>query len=386
MTDKHANTAETQPATAPQAATQPAAPAAVAASEPEVLIRRQGRLGRITLNRPAAMNALTLTMVRAITPALAAFAEDPHIVAVALDGAGERGLCAGGDIRALYDAIVAGDRASPETFWREEYQLNSAIARFPKPYVAFMDGVVMGGGIGLSAHGHPRLVTETTMIAMPECGIGFFPDVGGTYLLSRAAGELGTHVALTAARLAAADAIAVGLADHFLPRARWPEVVTALAACATPDAVLPALRAFTTEPPDGPLATHRGWIDKVYAGDSVEHILKRLQTLDQPEAVRAAKAIAGNSPLAVKVTLAALRRGRAMAGLSECLEMEFALGVPLAFAGDFREGIRAAIVDKDRKPRWTSATLADVGPMQVREFFSQAGSHALGLPPTTPAS
>ena len=353
-------------------------------TEPEVLIRREGRLGRITLNRPQALNALTLDMVRIITPALAEFAADPGIVAVALDGAGHRGLCAGGDIRALYDAIVAGDRASPETFWREEYQLNAAIAAFPKPYVAFMDGVVMGGGIGLSAHGHPRLVTETTMIAMPECGIGFFPDVGGTYLLSRSPGELGTHVALTAARLGAADAIAVGLADYFLPRALWPEVIAALGRCASSDTVLPTLATFTTAPPAGPLAGHRHWIDQAYAGDSVEHITKRLAALEQPEAQRAAKALAGNSPLTVKVTLAALRRARDLPGLNECLEVEYAMSVPLAFAGDFQEGIRAAVVDKDRKPRWRHAALGDVGPMDVREFFKHAAGHALGLPPTPP--
>lgn len=352
------------------------------ATDPEVLIRREGRLGRITLNRPQAMNALTLGMVRAIMPALAEFTADDSIIAVALDGAGERGLCAGGDIRALYDAIDAGDRDSPATFWREEYQLNAAIAAFPKPYVAFMDGVVMGGGIGLSAHGHPRLVTETTMIAMPECNIGFFPDVGGTHLLSRPGSELGTHVALTSGRLGAADAITVGLADAFLPRASWPDVVDALTTCASSEAVMPTLARFTTKAPESPLASQRRWIDQAYAGDSVESILTRLHSLNEPEAQRAAKAIGGNSPLALKVTLEALRRGRKLPGLNECLEMEFAMGVPLAFAGDFREGIRAAIVDKDRKPRWQPPSLADVTADHVSAMFRGAAGHALGLPAT----
>ncbi len=346
----------------------------------ETIVRREGHLGRITLNRPDAMNALTLGMVRDLWAALTAWENDPAVAAVAVDGAGHRGLCAGGDIRALYDAVKAGDTEGPATFWREEYRLNALIARYSKPYIAFMDGVVMGGGVGVSAHGSHRIVTEKTMIAMPETSIGFFPDVGGTYLLAKAPGELGTHVALTSGRLSGADAIACGLADFYMEAARWPELVAALGASQGSDPKS-VLAQFTSPAPASELARARAWIDRCYAHDSVEAIIAALQAAPEPEAQKAANAIARNSPTALKVTLRALRADRAEARLEPCLDEEYRMALRLAFAPDFAEGVRAAVVDKDRKPKWQPAALAAVSPADIDHVFASLGDNELGLSP-----
>lgn len=351
-------------------------------SEPDVIIRKEGRIGRMTLNRPKAMNALTLDMVRLMAPALTAFANDPDIIAVVLDGAGERGLCAGGDIRALYDAIKSGEMSGPEIFWREEYYLNAQIARFPKPYVAFMDGVVMGGGVGVSAHGNVRIVTEKTMIAMPETSIGFFPDVGGTYLLAHSPGELGTHLALTSGRVHAADAILTGLADVHVASDRWPAMLAEFAKADTAEDVQAIVRNNASAPAEGKLAQARGWIDRCYAHDSVEAILAALRAAPEAEAQKAAETIAANSPTALKVTLHALRSDRAEARLEPCLDEEYRMALRLCVAGDFVEGIRAAVVDKDRKPKWKPARLEDVTHDDIAHIFESLGANELGLAKT----
>lgn len=351
----------------------------------ETIVRREGRIGRITLNRPDAMNALTLGMVRDMWKALNAWVGDREIIAVAVDGAGHRGLCAGGDIRALYDAVKAGDTESPAVFWREEYKLNALIARYPKPYVAFMDGVVMGGGVGISAHGSHRIVTEKTMIAMPETSIGFFPDVGGTYLLAKSPGELGTHVALTSGRLNAADAILTGLADTQIASSSWPALVAELTQVKSANEVgrtvagIIAKHVSAAEP--SKLAADRAWIDRCYRPDSVEAIIAALQAAPEPEANKAAATILKNSPTALKVTLRALRADRAEASLEPCLDEEYRMALRLAFGPDFAEGIRAAVVDKDRKPKWHPATLAEVGQVDIDHVFETLGANELGLAP-----
>jgi len=337
----------------------------------DVLLRREGGLGRIVLNRPRAINALTHGMVTAIDTALTEWAADDSVHAVVLTGAGERGLCAGGDIRGIHADIRAGGTASAD-FWRAEYLLNASIARYPKPYVAIMDGIVMGGGVGLSAHGGVRVVTERTALAMPEVGIGLVPDVGGTYLLSRAPGELGTHLALTASVVGAGDAVACGLADHFVPAEHLADFVDALA-----EGVDDAVRAFARPVPAAEVAGEREWIDGCYAADTVEEILDRLRDLGSPEAKDAAERILGKSPTAVKVTLRALRRARDLPSLEEVLVQEYRVSTACLRSPDLVEGIRAQVVDKDRDPRWNPSTLEEVDDETVEAFFAPLGERDL---------
>lgn len=330
-----------------------------------VLFDVEGRTGVITLNRPKALNALTHPMVLRMAGALAAWERDPAVHQVLVRGAGERGLCAGGDIRAIHDDAKAGTAASAE-FWRDEYRLNARIARYPKPYLALMDGIVMGGGVGVSAHGGVRVVTERSRVAMPETGIGFVPDVGGTWLLGRAPGRLGTHLALTGAAVGAADALLCGLADHFVPAARLPELTAALAAAPARE-VLPR---YAATPPPGELADRRPWIDHCYAADTVEEIVERLLDDGDPAAKEAAETVLAKSPTALKVTLAALRRAAALGSLEEALVQEFRVSCNALSSPDLVEGIRAQVVDKDRTPRWSPPALADVTGADVERHFA----------------
>jgi enoyl-CoA hydratase len=330
---------------------------------PAVVVRVEGRAGHITLNRPEALNALTLDMVRLIDAALDRFQGDPAVTTVVIDGAGDRALCAGGDIVSIYEAARSGD-PSPRTFWAEEYRLNARIARFPKPVVAVMDGIVMGGGVGLSAHASHRVVTERSAVAMPEVGIGFAPDVGGTWLLARAPGEVGTHLALTAGRVGAADAIFCGLADHHVPSAALDELVRGLR-WDDADTVIGGL---ASEPAAGRLAAGRSWIDQAYGADTVTAVVERLRA-GGPDAVAAADRIEANSPTAVKVALRALRTARTLASLEAALEMEHRISSTFLDTADFVEGVRAAVIDKDRTPKWDPAALADVADTDVDRFF-----------------
>lgn len=331
-----------------------------------VLVRREGpdgRLGRLTLNRPRALNALTHTMVSLLDAALLAWEDDPSLRTVVIDGAGERGLCAGGDIRAIHEDARTGGAASP-AFWRDEYRLNARIARYPKPYVAFMDGIVMGGGVGVSAHGDVRIVTERSRVAMPETGIGLAPDVGGTYLLARSPGELGTHLALTGAAVGAADAMLCGLADRFVPSARLPALAAELASTDVPVAV----GRHAAAPPEGELAADREWIDTCYAADSVEEIVDRLFASGHQRAKQTAETILAKSPTALKATLAGVRRARRAGTLEETLTAEYRASCAALRTPDLVEGIRAQVIDKDRTPRWSPAELSLVTPAAVAAF------------------
>lgn len=338
---------------------------------PEVLITTRDGVGWITLNRPRALNALTHAMVRAIDAALTRWEYDDTVRAVVIDGAGERGLCAGGDIRSIHDDARTGGTASPG-FWADEYRLNAHIARYPKTYVALMDGLVLGGGVGVSAHGSLRVVTERSRVGMPETGIGFTPDVGGTYLLSRAPGELGTHAALTAAHLSGADAIHCGLADFFVPSDRLADLRAALAMREPREAV----RMFAQAPPDSGLAANAAWTDACYSADTVEEILDRLH---EAGCSAVAKEIGAKSPTALKVTLRALRTARALPSLEAALTQEYRIACASLTAPDLAEGIRAQIIDKDRDPRWSPATLDEVTPALVDRFFAPPAHGDLSL-------
>ncbi|MEU9115172.1 enoyl-CoA hydratase/isomerase family protein [Streptomyces sp. NPDC048483] len=354
---------------------------AVGATDDSVLLRTEGRAAHIVLNRPRALNALTHDMVRRIDEALTAWESDPAVETVVLTGAGERGLCAGGDIRAIYEDARSGGGSSP-AFWADEYRLNARIARYPKPYVAVMDGIVMGGGIGVSAHGNVRLVTERSRLAMPETGIGLAPDVGGTYLLGLAPGELGTHLALTGAQIGAGDALLCGLADHCVPSQDIQSLVDALAD--TP--VREVLGRYAQEAPASELVLWRPWIDACYGADTVEDIVERLLTYGDPAAKETAESLLAKSPTAVKVALAAIRRARTLGPLERVLEQEFRASCAALSSPDLVEGIRAQVVDKDRNPQWSPQTFAEVTQTDVERYFAPPAQGDLHLSASDSAS
>ncbi|KQY16388.1 3-hydroxyisobutyryl-CoA hydrolase [Rhizobium sp. Root73] len=341
------------------------------ATEAETLVERHGALGRIRLNRPKALNSLTLQMVRDMEVALDGFERDLGVAAVLVTGEGERGLCAGGDIRAIYDGGKAGSDA-PTTFWREEYKLNARIGHYPKPYIVVMDGIVMGGGVGISVYGSHRIVTERTRFAMPETGIGFFPDVGGSWFLTRQAGELGTYVGLTGEPLGAADAILAGLADIFIRSERLPELIEALAslpADSPHEAVSATTASFSEAPPVGVLEAQQRVIDRLFAFDTIEGILEALCRDNSPFAEKILSVLSTKSPLSLNVTLRLLRLGKHAERLEDCLEREFAATAAVLTSHDFYEGVRAAVIDKDRNPQWRPARLADVTAADVDAYF-----------------
>jgi enoyl-CoA hydratase len=333
----------------------------------DVVIRREGRAGRITLNRPKALNALTYGMVQRIWEALLAWRQDPAVELVVLDGAGERGLCAGGDVVSLYQSRGEGSRLA-RTFWRDEYRLNALIGRYPKPYVAFMDGIVMGGGIGLSAHGRHRLVTERSQLAMPETGIGLIPDVGGTWLLSRAPGETGAYLGLTGEIMQAADALYAGFADALVPVAQWNALIERLCD-PRGGGVAAAIATFATKADISELARRRRDIDAAFSGRTVEAILAALETGGDWARERASL-LRTKSPKSMKLTLAGIRRARALPSLEEALKIEYRLTCRLFEDGEFLEGVRALLVDKDRRPKWRPDRLELVTEAIVEAFFA----------------
>lgn len=339
------------------------------AGSDDVLIRVDDGVGFATLNRPKAINSLNQSMVNTLTSVLTGWEHDDTVRAVVLSGAGERGLCAGGDVVAVYHS-ARKDGAEARHFWRTEYLLNRRIARFAKPYVAIMDGIVMGGGVGVSAHANTRVVTDTSKVAMPEVGIGFIPDVGGVYLLSRAPGALGLHAALTGAPFSGADAIALGFADHFVPQTE----LGAFTAAIVSDGVTAALASHAIEPPPSTLAAQRGWIDECYAGDSVTEILAALDEYgaraDATLAQDAARMIGGRSPIALSVTLAAVRRAAKLETLEHVLTQDYRVSSASLRSHDLVEGIRAQLVDKDRNPKWSPATLAEVTATDIEAYFA----------------
>lgn len=324
----------------------------------DLLVSRSRHVGSISLDRPKALNSLTLDMVRRFARALDQFAADPAIAAVVVTGEGERGFCAGGDIRALYD-MRHGDRAHYKTFWREEYELNARIASFPKPYVVFMDGIVMGGGVGLSAHGDCRIVTERTRLAMPETGIGFIPDVGGTWLLTRNGGA-GLYMALSGEAVGADDAIYVGLADVLVDSGSVPELRRSLQDIESADEVRPLLARFSKQTAAGPLQRNETLLRGAMSKDRVEDIIAALEADRSDFARTAALTIAKRSPTSLKLTLRLLKRAATADRLETCLVDEYRAACNLLETHDLYEGIRAAVVDKDRDPRWAPATLAAV--------------------------
>ena len=333
-------------------------------TEETVVTSRDGRIGRILLNRPRALNALDLPMIRACAAILETWREDPHVDAVVIEGAGDRAFCAGGDIRALRDGQISGDRASVDQFFSEEYALNVTIATYPKPYIALIDGICMGGGIGMSVHAPYRVATEHAGFAMPETAIGFFPDIGATFLLPRLPGELGTYLGLTGLRINGGDSVHAGLATHFTSRARLPDLSAALAR----DGVA-ALAVYNEPLPAFSLTDQRAAIDHCFAAASVGDIVSRLEAAKAEWAEAALKSLRSVSPSALHWTLKALRDGRDLT-LKQALDAEFALTRTTMAHPDFAEGVRAMIVDKDRKPAWQPAKIEDVEPATIAALFA----------------
>ncbi|MFW0783353.1 enoyl-CoA hydratase/isomerase family protein [Gordonia sp. CPCC 206044] len=342
--------------------------------EPSVLSAVEGGVATLTLNRPKSINALDHPMVTAMDELLRGWATDATIAAVVLEGAGERGLCAGGDIIAIHRdaASLSGDQAAGDAqaaacpsavFWRDEYRLNADIAGYPKPYVAIMDGIVMGGGVGISAHANTRIVTDRTRLAMPEVGIGFVPDVGGTHLLARVPDGLGTYAALSAGSLSGADAIAMGLADHFVPADDLDAFRRTIGERSLDDAIA----AFAQQPPASVLAGERDWIRDVFAAESVVEIIEGCRAVGTEFATKTAATIEAKSPTALAVTLRSLRDVRPT--LAQTLTREYRVSLRSLLHPDMAEGIRAQVVDKDRNPSWQPAQHSAVSAATVEGFF-----------------
>ncbi|MCV7381914.1 3-hydroxyisobutyryl-CoA hydrolase [Mycobacterium alsense] len=330
----------------------------------DVLTRVANGVGVITLNRPKAINSLNQHMVDALRDVLTRWETDDAVRAVVLEGAGERGLCAGGDVVAVYRS-ARKDGVEVRRFWRDEYLLNGQIGRFGKPYVSLMDGIVMGGGVGVSAHGNTRVVTDTSKIAMPEVGIGFIPDVGGAFLLSRAPGALGLYAALTGAPFSGSDAIAMGFADHYVPHSELGAFTAAIIA----EGVDGALARHAVEPPPSELAAQRDWIDACFSGDTAQDIVAALRAHGSQPAAAAADLIATRSPIAVSVALEAVRRAAKLETLEDVLVQDYRVSSASARSHDLVEGIRAQIIDKDRNPKWSPATLDEITAADVEAYF-----------------
>lgn len=332
----------------------------------EILIRKEGRAGILTLNRPEALNALTHDICLAAEAALLDWRDDSDVAVVILEGAGPRAFCSGGDVVQAAKAGREGDYSVGRNFWRDEYRMNLLLADYPKPVVSFLHGFVMGGGVGFGGLVSHRVVGESTQVAMPECGIGLIPDVGGTYLLSRVPGHAGLYLGLTAARMGPGDAIWAGFADRFIPEADWPAVKAALIASGDAEA-LPDHPA-----PASPLAAAAPEIDRLFSPATIPAIIAGLETAEGDLAQSALKALRRNSPLSMASTLAMIRPGPEW--IEEALRQEFRWTWRSMDQGDFIEGVRAQLIDKDRKPVWKHASADAVTPAEVAAMLAPLGA------------
>ncbi|MGH1417728.1 MAG: enoyl-CoA hydratase/isomerase family protein [Hyphomicrobiaceae bacterium] len=341
----------------------------------ELLVWQDGPLGRLRLNRPRALNALTSSMAKAIEHALTKWRDDDSITAVVIDAEGDKAFCAGGDILDLYAVGKGGDPEPGRQFWQEEYRLNAMIDAYPKPYIAIMNGITLGGGVGISAHGSHRIVTERTMLAMPETGIGFMPDAGGTWILSRAPGLTGHYLGMAGARLNASDAIFSGFADYYVESKNLSEFIATLKSGDTPNAVVAK---FALPVGDGQLKNKQTRIKDAFSQPTALGCVKRLQEMAKDGDEWAEKTYAilrRNAPLAVAATFEAINAAKKFSSLEQCLALEYRFAHRAAASHDFYEGIRAAIIDKDKKPQWEPNTLEDVTPTMVDEVLAPLGEH-----------
>ncbi|MFN4277726.1 MAG: enoyl-CoA hydratase/isomerase family protein [Ferrovibrio sp.] len=335
----------------------------------DILFSVRNGVATIQLNRPKALNALTHDMCVPLERHLRDWAKDPAVKAVIIKGSGEKAFCAGGDIRKLADREPGGAEYR-RSFWHDEYRCNTLIGEFPKPFIALVDGIFMGGGVGLSVHGSHRIISEYAHFAMPETGIGLFPDVGGTYFLPRCPGELGTYLGLTGTRLKGADIIAAGVATHFVPREKMAALEEALVAAAPADkaAVDAVVARFAADPGPSALAQAKPQIDRLFSGATVAEIMTALEADGSDFAQEQARTIRAKSPTSVKLTFAQLRRGRSLS-LRDCMRLEWRMCNHVAEGHDFYEGVRAVIIDKDHHPKWQPATLEAVSDAEIEKYF-----------------
>lgn len=339
----------------------------------DINIRIEGKIGRLTLNRPQALNAMTYQMCLEIEGALDRWTNAPDVALILIDAIGDKAFCAGGDIQEMYDTASKGDFEYGRKFWSDEYRMNAKLANFPKPYIALMQGFTMGGGVGISCHGSHRIVCETSQIAMPECGIGLVPDVGGTLLLARAPGRLGEYIGTTAARMDAGDAIYAGFADYFIPRDNWAELTARL--IETGDWT--QVDAMAEAAPVSNLANMQAEIDKMFGGETANDILRGIG--DSEFCAKTVKALRRNCPLSVAATIELVHRARALDRIESALTQEYRFTYRSASDGDFVEGIRAAIIDKDRNPQWAIPTLEKVTDLKVTQMLLPLGKAELNL-------
>lgn len=336
----------------------------------EILFGRNGGLATVLLNRPKALNALTHEMCVALHARLKEWRDDDSVRAVLVQGAGDRAFCAGGDIRKLYDEGQSGGRY-PYDFYHDEYRLNADIHHFPKPWISLLDGIVMGGGCGVSIPGSHRVATERVTFAMPETGIGLFPDVGGSFFLSRAPGRVGLWLALTGARLKAADSLHAGVADAFVASDRQDELVAALAEAAInshADATA-VIAQIAGDPGPSDLAARRGQLDRLFSGDGVAAILDALDADGDEWATKQASIMRTKSPTSLRIAYRQVRDG-ASRDFHDCMQMEWRMVNRVIAGHDFYEGTRATVIDKDQKPQWQPPTLADVDDATVEGYFA----------------
>jgi enoyl-CoA hydratase len=338
-------------------------------NESQIIARKVGHAGRITLNRPKALNALTHRMCLGMIEALTAWASDDDVKVVVVDGAGEKGFCAGGDILQLHDSGKAGDGAA-WAFWRDEYRLNTLIHHYEKPYIALIDGITMGGGVGVSVHGSHRIAGDRTMLAMPETGIGFHPDVGGAYFLPRLPGEIGIWMGLTGARIKAADCLACGVATHYCRSENFAALLNVLesADLSHPEALETVLDEFSGDAGESSLALTRGLIDAAFEGDDVQAMITRMEAAGDSWSLKQVKFLAAKSPTALKMTLAAMRAGAELS-FEDLMRQDLRLSARCLDGVDFYEGVRAVIIDKDHTPVWSPATLDEVDDAAIRDLF-----------------
>ncbi len=334
----------------------------------DLIIRTEGRAGRITLDRPHALNALTHEMSLGIEAALDDWATDPAVEIVVIDAAGDKAFCAGGDVTSIYRAVAAGDPETPRRFWRDEYRMNARIARYAKPVVSVMQGFVMGGGVGVGCHAGHRVVGASTRIAMPEVGLGLVPDVGGSLLLARAPGRLGEYFGITAARMDPTAACLAGFADYHITEAQWPDLIARL--CAEAD---PSILAHEHVDPGAP-DLHRDEIDLHFAAPTLPQVLENLAADPSDWARETEAAIAKVSPLSAAIALQLIRAVREAGTIEAALEMEYRVTSRMVEGGDFIEGIRAQVIDKDRTPKWSHASPADVTEAEVAGWLAPLGS------------